>query len=214
VYTYSVIAKNNIRQTTNSNGTISVTGISCPPAAFTLSVTPTCSGTTSAMNLTWTAAAGATSYDIYRNGNLYASNITGTSFLNTYLITTGTSYSFYVKAKNAIGSVNNSNGTISKVAISCSAARTQLTDVNEESLLSLYPNPTLGEINFNITNTKEKSVEISIFNIAGQNVMTKQLEVNEGEINQTISIHNLPNGIYILRMSLDGKEITKKIIKQ
>jgi len=214
VYTYSVIAKNNIGQTTNSNGTISVTGISCPPAAFTLSVTPTCSGTTSAMNLTWAAAAGATSYDIYRNGNLYASNITGTSFLNTYLITAGTSYSFYVKAKNAIGSVNNSNGTISKVAISCSAARTKLTDVNEESLLSLYPNPTLDEINFNITNTKEKSVEISIFNVAGQNVMTKQLEVNEGQINQTISIHNLPNGIYILRMSLDGKEITKKIIKQ
>lgn len=213
-YSYSVKAKNAIGQTTNSNGPISATAINCPPAAFTLTVTPTCSGTTSAMSLTWTAATGATSYDIYRNGNLYASNITGTSFLNTYLITAGTSYSFAVKAKNNNGSTNNLNGTISKVAINCSGAKTEEIKNNLEPLVTIYPNPTLGEINFNIANTKEKSIEISIFNVAGKNVITKQLAVNDGEINHTLNLNDLPNGIYVLRMNLDGKEITKKIIKQ
>ncbi|MET0758803.1 MAG: N-acetylmuramoyl-L-alanine amidase, partial [Flavobacterium sp.] len=123
IYTYSVKAKNNIGQTANSNGTLSVTAISCPPGTFTLTATPDCATTTSRINLTWTVSAVATAYDIYRNGNLYASNVTGTQFLNTYLITAGSTYTFSMVAKNSVGNTANANGTVSVTAISCIGAR-------------------------------------------------------------------------------------------
>ena len=75
---------------------VSAKAIMCAPGTFTATAAPTCSGTSSAINLTWTASTNATSYDIYRNGNLYASDITGTSFLNTYLISAGTTYTYFM----------------------------------------------------------------------------------------------------------------------
>ena len=45
---------------------------------------------------------GVTSYDVYRNGSSYASGIVGTQYINTS-VTPGSSYSYYVIAKNSYG---------------------------------------------------------------------------------------------------------------
>src|SRR5688572_9267767 len=56
--------------------------------------------------LTWTASTdniGVTGYDVYQNGiKINSSNITGTSF-NVTGLTAGTTYSYFVKAKDAAG---------------------------------------------------------------------------------------------------------------
>src|SRR5262245_52478659 len=56
-----------------------------------------------AVLLTWGASSGATSYDIYRNGSLYVSNVTGTSFDNNANVAAGQTYSYTVVAKNSAG---------------------------------------------------------------------------------------------------------------
>lgn len=74
--------------------------------------------TTSAVVLTWTAATGATSYDVYvgssaANAALVASNVTGNSY--TYTVSSGVNatYYWYVAPKNSDGSASgcSSNAT-------------------------------------------------------------------------------------------------------
>nr|WP_314499507.1 endonuclease [uncultured Chryseobacterium sp.] len=82
-----------------------------PSAAGSLSV----SGKTSnSVSLTWTAATdnvGVTSYDVYMNGGL-KSNVNSTSATVTGL-NPSTSYTFYVKAKDAAGNVSANSSTVS-----------------------------------------------------------------------------------------------------
>ena len=69
--------------------------------------------TTSSVNLNWTASTdnlGVTNYDVYRNGSFLAST-SGTSY-NVSGLTASTSYSFYVKAKDAAGNVSGASNTV------------------------------------------------------------------------------------------------------
>lgn len=209
-YTYSMIAKNNIGTVANSNGTVSATAIMCAPGSFTATATPTCSGTTSAINVTWTASVNATSYDIYRNGNLYASDITGTSFLNTYLINAGTTYTYYVKAKNSAGTLNNSNGTLSVTATNCSSAKvSENKEIKEVITLSFYPNPTDGILNLEINKTEVQNIHYLIMDINGRMIKEANLETE-----RTINLSQLPAATYFVRVVVDGQEFVKQIIKK
>lgn len=209
-YTYSMVAKNNIGTLANSNGTLSATAIMCAPGTFTATATPTCSGTTSAINVTWTASVNATSYDIYRNGNLYASDVTGTSFLNTYLITAGTTYTYYVKAKNSAGTLNNSNGTLSATATNCSGAKiSDGKEVNETITLSFYPNPTDGILNLEINKTEVQNIHYMIMDINGRIIKEANLETE-----RTINLSQIPAATYFVRVVVDGHEFVKQIIKK
>jgi len=88
------------------------------PGSFSLTLTPECSGSSSRIRLNWTASAGAAAYDVYRNGNLYFSGITGTQFINSGNITVGATYSYFVRARNSIG--NTDTDTQAAVAPNCS----------------------------------------------------------------------------------------------
>jgi hypothetical protein len=95
------------------------------PGSFSLTLTPECyDGTTSQIRLNWTESANATSYEIYRNGTLYyptdGSKFTGTQFENRgSKVVAGTSYSYYVKAINSVGSTNSSTKTVTAPDCSC-----------------------------------------------------------------------------------------------
>ena len=70
--------------------------------------------TQTTVDLSWTAATdnvGVTGYDVYKDGSLLGST-TNTSAQVTGL-TANTTYTFYVKAKDAAGNVSNSSNTIS-----------------------------------------------------------------------------------------------------
>ena len=114
--TVTVYDSSSPQKTASKVLTLTVAPAATPaPGSFTLTLTPECSGTTSQVRLNWGTSSGATSYDIYRNGALYAAGVTGTQYINTS-VTAGTSYSYYVQAKNSYGATNNSNGTLSATA--------------------------------------------------------------------------------------------------
>ena len=95
------------------------------PGSLTLSLTPNCSGTTSQIILNWTASTNVATYDIYRDGVLYpaGTGLTGTTFTNTGTnVVGGTTYQYYIKAKNTAGSTN--SNTISATAPNCSPTPT------------------------------------------------------------------------------------------
>ncbi|MCF6366535.1 MAG: GEVED domain-containing protein [Bacteroidales bacterium] len=69
--------------------------------------------------LSWTAATdnvGVTGYDIYKDG-VFLINTTGTSYTVNSL-TASTSYSFYVKAKDAAGNVSTASNTVNITTLS------------------------------------------------------------------------------------------------
>jgi hypothetical protein len=83
--------------------------------------------------------------------------------------------------------------------------------INENSLsnISLYPNPTAGNITIGLEKTTP-NLNLSLTNALGQVVLTK----NYSSTNYINLDLDAPKGIYFLRLESNGKVITKKIIKE
>jgi N-acetylmuramoyl-L-alanine amidase len=212
-YTYYVKAKNASASANNSNGTLTANTLVCnaTPGSFTLSATATCSGSQSAMNITWTTSSNATSYDLYRNGNLYAQDLTGNSFLNTYLINAGSAYNFSMVAKNANGTISNSNGTLSRTAVSCARPGTGSVSTGGKEII-VAPNPTGGLFSIQLVNNNAQKVSYTIFDITGKLVQQKSVETN-GESFVPVDITPLEAGTYLININTGGNTVSKKIIK-
>jgi len=98
-----------------SNANFTITTGSSDTVAPSAATNLVASGTTqTATNLSWTASTdnvGVTGYDVYRNGSLI-----GTSATTTYTatgLTAATTYSFYVRAKDAAGNFSVNSNTVS-----------------------------------------------------------------------------------------------------
>lgn len=78
---------------------------------------------------------------------------------------------------------------------------------NEAINLSVFPNPTTGNIRIN---SSEMIESINIYSTSGQLVYTAK----NNELQADISIQELPEGVYVLRaLTADGKATTQKIVK-
>ncbi len=144
-YNYSILARNSSGSTGSSTKSATAPSCAAVPGVPVLTLTAECSGTTSQIRLNWTAASGATSYDVYRNFAVYATGVTGTQFINN-LVTPGTAYSYSVLARNSSGSTGSS--TKSATAPSCAA-------VPGVPVLTLTPecSGTTSQIRLNWTST-------------------------------------------------------------
>jgi CubicO group peptidase (beta-lactamase class C family) len=80
-----------------------------------------------------------------------------------------------------------------------------ITDFNKNSYLRVYPNPTNGKLNIMLDRNCNQ-IEISLSNSTGKKVL---IEKNK----RTIDISHLAEGIYIVKVNMDGNFNTKKIIK-
>ena len=78
----------------------------------------------------------------------------------------------------------------------------------EAGKVSVFPNPTYGEINISLETTL-KSVEV--LNIIGQKVMSRDASANQ----MTISAESLTSGVYFVKTTdVDGKSSITKVIKK
>ncbi len=84
---------------------------STAPTAFSLSGSAACSGTLSRVILSWTVSMGATGYQVFRDGALYAGTGTTLTFTDT-AVTPGVPYTYRVRALNAAGSTDSNAVTI------------------------------------------------------------------------------------------------------
>ncbi|WP_046756009.1 T9SS type A sorting domain-containing protein [Kordia jejudonensis] len=84
-------------------------------------------------------------------------------------------------------------------------------ELDDESILNLYPNPINTVLNINIGST-EIIKEVSFFNMVGVKVSVPKLQVKNNNI--VYDLASLPSGMYILGIILkSGKQLNKKIIK-
>lgn len=79
-------------------------------------------------------------------------------------------------------------------------------DVEKPSIL-VYPNPVKDVLNLSYD---KKITTVSIYNLAGQEVISKVVNTNACKIDTS----NLTSGTYMLKVNLDTEEKTLKIIKE
>jgi hypothetical protein len=82
-----------------------------------------------------------------------------------------------------------------------------------EVQISAYPNPSSENITFNLLLPNESVIKLDIIDYTGKIVSTVQNEkLPQGEYSAEHSVKHLPSGIYLYRLTVDDKTITKKII--
>jgi hypothetical protein len=102
-----------------------VSPVPSAPGQLTLTAIGECAGQTSQIRLSWTASAGATTYDIYRDNQLYVSGRTSTVYVNT-VVTAGLLYTYRIRAVNAAGATD-SNGDVAAAPTSCAGIPAAIT---------------------------------------------------------------------------------------
>jgi hypothetical protein len=87
------------------------------------------------------------------------------------------------------------------------------TDLVSSSILTMevFPNPTIGELMINFTNSESKST-ISIYDLNSNIVLFENIETVEGQFSRAFDLSYLPNGLYFIQVN-DGKAIlTEKVV--
>ncbi len=85
---------------------------------------------------------------------------------------------------------------------------------NPSYLLSVYPNPSFGEISIEFQSTTAREVECTIVNSIGEEINEKKLiRLNDRNF-EKLKIENLNPGMYILQLIVDGEKISRKVIVQ
>ncbi len=93
------------------------------------------------------------------------------------------------------------------VTSNCLTVTTLGTTDFDSTSFNYYPNPTNGILNVNYASEISK---IEVSNILGQEVMVKNINAKEGQIDMQF----LPSGTYLVKVSSDDKVKTIKIVKQ
>jgi len=85
-------------------------------------------------------------------------------------------------------------------------------NVNDENIISIYPNPTHGDLNIKVDFAKAENVKAEVYNALG----VKVYEQSFSELKSTtlhINLNNFPNSTYILKLYNTDWSYFRKIIK-
>ena len=101
-----------------------------------------------------------------------------------------------------------------RTGLNASAALLCTTGILENNLsnnISIYPNPSSGDIFMNVNSTTISSADITIFNAIGDIVLQKRVPISSGSAVKFEMI-NHPDGMYLIQMKTAEGTITKKVI--
>lgn len=82
--------------------------------------------------------------------------------------------------------------------------------VEDEDNFKIYPNPATSQINVQVFNNKNGFI-FTLYNTLGNTVLNSKIE--SGKEFATFNISDFNNGMYFFVAELDGKRLTKKILK-
>jgi len=78
--------------------------------------------------------------------------------------------------------------------------------------LSIFPNPTQSSSTISFDLDKASDVQVKVFDLLGREVQTV-VDAKLADGNHTLAIDNLSNGIYTVRITVDGASVTQKLIR-
>ena len=79
--------------------------------------------------------------------------------------------------------------------------------------LSVWPNPFTNQLNFAVGNLKiESNTEVKVMDVLGKTI-SQYSYTNKTELNETIDLSNVSNGVYFLKVTNNNKQSVYRIIK-
>ena len=84
-------------------------------------------------------------------------------------------------------------------------------EVLENVGISVYPNPANDLLQLKISTEKQEQLQLSILTIDGKEVLTNQLTIN-GQQHFSMDVSSLAGGFYFLKITTEGRILTKKIV--
>ncbi len=183
--------------------------IKCPSVPFNLMVTTA----TNYYALKWSASSEGSypigGYRIYKSklndGHWQYVASTKDLFYNDYLASKDSGYYYTVSSFDDQTATSASTYAVPVWVNSI----TEINDVAQsDNLIRLYPNPCTDNICIELADYKNTSVEIR--NLEGQLLKRDNLQIE----NKQIDVHNLPIGVYVIKVINDNGITTKKLIKQ
>jgi hypothetical protein len=92
-------------------------------------------------------------------------------------------------------------------------ACTGIDDLNTNRIaLHIYPNPSTGIFNIEVSGYGEESFDLSVMNLQGQMIFTGNLNMNAGAYSNRLDLSYLPRGVYYVMIRTENSTSTKKII--
>ena len=76
--------------------------------------------------------------------------------------------------------------------------------------LSLHPNPvnSVGELRFNLT--QASTVDLEVVDLLGKVLLSKNESLNAGQQSNRFDVANLPNGVYLAKLSVNDEVSVEK----
>ena len=113
---------------------------------------------------------------------------------------------------------NSNGGTLTENFQYACLIRPESLSINEQEAVNpitttrVYPNPATDMLNIEVNASQASEMSINVYNIMGQNVMSKNVNITTGMNTRPISISELNSGIYFVTVKANGFENTMKFI--
>jgi hypothetical protein len=165
-----------------------------------------------ASNLRLTAKS-MTVTGLYRNNNSAIYPYTLNGVLSIIGASAGASYFYYFydwEVLNPNGFCVSPQTPVSVAVSSCSGLNMEdLQFINE---MKLMPNPNNGSFNLQFNATEVGEVSLQINNLLGQTVFVRNLGQVSGMIQESVTLNELPRGVYLMNINYKGKPYTQKFV--
>jgi hypothetical protein len=83
---------------------------------------------------------------------------------------------------------------------------------NKPASFSIYPNPTNGKIFLKMDSREATTIQFELIDLLGKALMERPIDLSPGQNLKEIILDNVNNGIYVIRLRMDGNIINQKII--
>ena len=78
--------------------------------------------------------------------------------------------------------------------------------------LAIYPVPASNILNVAFSINTSKYMDLSLINMAGETVYADKQDITAGNFDVQVNVANLPTGAYVVKVLLDGKLYSRKVI--
>ncbi|HPS39899.1 MAG TPA: T9SS type A sorting domain-containing protein [Candidatus Cloacimonadota bacterium] len=164
------------------------------------------------IHLTWDSPQGdmePVSYEIFCNGT-EVTTVDGETTQHYFEDLTPDTYSFYIRAIYSGGHTSANSNTVTITIVDNDDPVSPVIPLS----LRLSPNPCRSVCTLNWEAAKTGLASIRVYNLKGQLVKEIQADTHNGVNEKQLPLNDLANGIYLIRIRLEGQSQTAKLLIQ